>query len=121
MSPDRAPTFPSAPGAPARLQASPALPLAPTPADARAHLAAASRALWSATLSLMAAFMQTAGPAHRYLLARRIARNFDILSGQECFDGGCRATFARLARRWQDRSEQFSPTPAPRTLFGSLF
>lgn len=75
------------------------------------RLAAANRALWTATLALMTAFMQTPAPAHRYLLARRIARNFDTLSGQECFDQGCRATFARLAKRWHARSQQFSPTP----------
>ena len=37
-------------------------------------------ALWSATLSLMAAYMQQPAPAHRLLLARRIAANFDILA-----------------------------------------
>jgi hypothetical protein len=72
-------------------------------------LAEASRALWTATLSLMTAFMQTAAPAHRYLLSRRIARNFDTLARQECFDSGCRASFGRLATRWQARSEQFAP------------
>lgn len=78
------------------------------------QLAAANRALWTATLALMTAFMQTSAPAHRYLLARRIARNFETLSGQDCFDQGCRATFARLATRWQARSQQFSPEPARR-------
>ena len=78
------------------------------------RLAAANRALWAATVALMTAFMQTAAPAHRYLLARRIARNFETLSGQECFDPGCRATFARLAGRWQQRSDQFAPHPPRR-------
>ena len=78
------------------------------------RLAAANRALWTATLALMTAFMQTPAPAHRYLLARRIARNLETLSGQDCFDQGCRATFARLATRWQARSQQFSPEPPPR-------
>jgi hypothetical protein len=73
------------------------------------QLAAASRALWTATLSLMAAFMQTPAPAHRYLLARRISRNLGTLARQDCFDRGCRATFARLAGRWQARSEHFAP------------
>jgi hypothetical protein len=73
------------------------------------QLAQASRALWAATLSLMTAFMQTPAPAHRYLLARRIARNFETLAGQECFDRGCRASFDRLAQRWQANSEQFAP------------
>jgi hypothetical protein len=86
-------------------------------------LANASRALWAATLSLMAAFMQTPAPAHRYLLARRISRNFETLAGQECFDHGCRASFGRLARRWQARSEQFAPErPEPaRGLLRLLF
>ena len=75
------------------------------------QLAQANRALWVATLSLMTAFMQTPAPAHRYLLARRISRNFDTLSRQDCFDAGCRASFVRLARRWQARSEQFAPAP----------
>jgi hypothetical protein len=57
----------------------------------------------------MTAFMQTAAPAHRYLLARRISRNFDTLSRQDCFDGGSRASFGRLAQRWGQRSEQLSP------------
>ena len=73
------------------------------------RLVAANRALWTATLALMTAFMQTAAPAHRCLLARRIARNFETLSGQDCFDAGCRASFSRLARRWQARAEQLSP------------
>ena len=56
----------------------------------------ASRALWLATLSLMAAFMQTQAPAHRYLLARRIARNFETLRSQDCFSADCRRRFDRL-------------------------
>jgi hypothetical protein len=76
---------------------------------AAVQLAQANRALWIATLSLMTAFMQTPAPAHRYLLSRRIARNFETLSGQDCFDTGCRASFGRLAKRWQARSEQFAP------------
>lgn len=90
---------------PAPAQAAPALPL---------RLAEASRALWVATLSLMTAFMQNTAPAHRYLLARRIARNLDTLARQDCFDAGCRASFTRLARRWQARAEQFAPdSPRP--------
>jgi hypothetical protein len=82
------------------------------PATPAQQLAQASRALWSATLALMTAFMQTPAPAHRYLLARRIGRNFETLSGQECFDAGCRASFGRLARRWLARSEEFAPESA---------
>ena len=80
---------------PAQAQASPAV-----------LLAQASRALWAATLSLMTAYMQTPAPAHRYLLARRIAANFGTLCTQDCFDPGCRASFARLADRWQALAAQ---------------
>ena len=87
-------------------------PDAPAPAAAPAapalQLAQACRALWVATLSLMTAFMQMQAPAHRYLLARRIARNLETLAGQECFDAGCRARFARLAPRWRARAQQFA-------------
>ena len=79
-------------------------------ADAQAlALTRACAALWTATLSLMTAYMQTVAPAHRYLLARRIGRNLDTLSRQDCFDAGCRASFSRLARRWQLRAEQVAP------------
>ena len=66
----------------------------------------ASRALWLATLSLMAAFMQTQAPAHRYLLARRIARNFETLRAQDCFSPDCRRRFGRLESRWQAQAER---------------
>ena len=101
---------------PAQAQASPASRLGQATGPARqqaVRLADASRALWMATLSLMTAFMQTPAPAHRCLLARRISRNLDTLSRQECFDAGCRARFERLARRWQSRAEQFAPEPPP--------
>jgi hypothetical protein len=100
---------------PAGASASPAFQLAPedrSPADAhsqQALLAQASGALWTATLSLMTAFMQTPAPAHRYLIARRISRNLDTLAGQDCFQAGCRSTFARLALRWQTRSQEYAP------------
>jgi hypothetical protein len=80
-------------------------------------LAQASRALWVATLALMTAFMQTGAPAHRLLLARRIARNFETLQDQECFDSASRASFRRLAGRWRQHAERISPEgerkPAP--------
>jgi hypothetical protein len=76
------------------------------------QLALASRALWVATLSLMTAYMQNTAPAHRLLLARRIARNLDTLARQECFATGCRASFERLARRWQARADQLTPEGA---------
>jgi hypothetical protein len=81
----------------------------------------ASAALWLATLSLMTAFMQTGAPAHRYLLARRIARNLDTLRHQECFPQRTRETFAKLSKRWHGRAEQLSPAPAESSgFFGRL-
>jgi len=87
------------------------------------QLAQASRALWLATLSLITAYMQNTAPAHRLLVARRIARNLDTLARQECFAAGCRASFARLAHRWQARADQLTPAgPAPHTgLLARLF
>jgi hypothetical protein len=79
--------------------------------NADAELAQACRALWLATLSLMTAFMHTQAPAHRYLLARRVTTNFQTLSAQPCFDAGCRATFARLAGKWQHHADKVSPHP----------
>ena len=78
-------------------------------APSAAALADACRALWLATLGLMTAFMQQPAPAHRLLLARRIARNLDTLSRQECFSAECRATFARLTLRWQEQAGQAMP------------
>ena len=93
-----------------------AVPSLPQPApagyggSAAAQLAEACRALWLATLSLMTAFLQTQAPAHRCLLARRIAGNLRTLSGQPCFDDACRATFTRLADRWTAQAEQYAPS-----------
>src|SRR5688572_8877089 len=81
----------------------------PSGADAAGQLADACRALWLATLGLMTAFMQTPAPAHRLLLARRIARNLETLSQQDCFAPDCRATFARLSGRWQEQAAQHAP------------
>ena len=108
-------------------RASPSTPPSPHLAAAPTHqgdtvaaaLAAANRALWLATLGLMTAYMQTPAPAHRYLLARRISRNFETLATQDCFDSGCRASFGRLGQRWQARSEQFAP-PAVQPVRGLL-
>ena len=86
----------------------PAPPAEATASPAQA-LALASRALWLATLSLMTAYMQNAAPAHRLLLARRIAGNLQTLAGQDCFGSRCRGSFARLARRWQARADQLTP------------
>ncbi|MBK0392151.1 hypothetical protein [Ramlibacter algicola] len=71
----------------------------------------ASRALWLATLSLMTAFMQTQAPAHRLLMARRIARNFATLREQECFSADCRNRFARLGAHWQRIADRLQGTP----------
>jgi hypothetical protein len=101
-------------GAPAPFPPSQTAPDEASPSPALA-LARASGALWVATLSLMTAYLQNTAPAHRLLLARRIARNLDTLSRQECFAAGCRATFARLARRWDQRAGRLSPEgEAPR-------
>lgn len=78
----------------------------PSPVIDQATLSQACGTLWLATLSLMTAFMQTRAPAHRQLLARRIARNFDTLRSQECFSPRTRASFARLACRWQRRADR---------------
>jgi hypothetical protein len=76
-------------------------------ADALA-LSRACSALWIATLSLMAAFMQTSAPAHRYLIARKIARNLETLRDQDCFTPTCRATFSKLSQRWAANADQLA-------------
>jgi hypothetical protein len=76
---------------------------APRPAMAASAcpLERACVALWSATLSLMAAYMQQPAAAHRMLLACRIAANFGTLARQESFSPASRDAFARLQGRWQ--------------------
>jgi hypothetical protein len=76
-------------------------------------LSRACSALWTATLSLMAAFMQTSAPAHRYLIARKIARNLETLREQECFTSDCRATFSRLSQRWTAKADQIARQEDP--------
>jgi hypothetical protein len=73
-------------------------------------LVRACTALWTATLSLMAAFMHTGAPAHQYLIARRIARNLATLHEQDCFSTECRARFAALSARWGAKAERLEPT-----------
>jgi hypothetical protein len=86
---------------------------APTVAqDQAAELAQACNALWAATLSLMVAFMHQSAPAHRYLLAKRIARNFETLKEQECFSAATRDKFVTLAKRWQQKVKALSPVEA---------
>ncbi|KQT13815.1 hypothetical protein [Ramlibacter sp. Leaf400] len=82
-----------------------------TTTPATPELQEASRALWLATLSLMTAFMQTQAPAHRLLMARRIARNFKTLRSQDCFSPDCRHRFARLESRWQAQAERLEGRP----------
>jgi len=74
-----------------------------------AQLVSACTALWTATLSLMVAFMRTPAPAHRYLMARRIARNLATLQEQDCFSAASRASFAKLSRRWSDKADRLAP------------
>jgi hypothetical protein len=95
-----------------------------TPSEAErlaAQLAEACTALWTATLSLMTAFMQTRAPAHRYLIARRIARNLATLQAQDCFSAPSRASFAKLSRRWSDKADRMaSQQQRPRGGIGLL-
>lgn len=86
---------------------------APSPAQLAA-LSQACRSLWLATLSLMTAFMHQPAPAHRYLLARRIANNLATLRDQECYDAQTRADFSRLSVRWQRKAELLTPGREPR-------
>jgi hypothetical protein len=67
-------------------------------------------ALWLATLSLMTAYMRTQAPAHRYLLARRIAANLGTLQAQDCFGAKSRRSFARLSSRWSETATRLAPT-----------
>jgi len=71
-------------------------------------LSRACAALWMATLSLMTAFMQTPAPAHRYLIARKIARNLGTLREQDCFTRECRMIFSNLSQRWNAKAEQLA-------------
>jgi hypothetical protein len=82
----------------------------PDASDLAVQLASACAALWTATLSLMVAFMKTPAPAHRYLIARKIARNLATLHRQEdCFNVQSRASFLALSRRWSDRADRLAP------------
>ena len=95
-------------------------------ADARVReklaLTQACNALWVATLSLMTAFMQTAAPAHRYLIARKIAKNLAMLREEETvFSAECRMIFNNLAQRWLAKADQLAPeAQRPRDGMGLL-
>jgi hypothetical protein len=92
------------------------------PTDSGADYLALSRActaLWMATLSLMTAFMQTPAPAHRVLIARKIARNLGTLHEQDCFTCECRMIFSNLSQRWKDKADQLArQEDRPRGGFG---
>lgn len=84
-------------------------------------LSQACAALWMATLSLMTAFMQTPAPAHRYLIARKIARNLGLLREQDCFTAECRMIFSNLSQRWSAKADQLArPDDGPRGGMGLL-
>ena len=71
-------------------------------------LTRACNALWVATMALMTAFMQNPAPAHRDLIARKIARNLGTLREQDCFTTECRMIFSNLAAHWITRADQLA-------------
>jgi hypothetical protein len=82
-------------------------------------LSRACTTLWVATLSLMTAFMQTSAPAHRYLIARKIAKNLSMLREEEqVFTAECRMIFSNLAQRWSAKADQLAPGEQPRSGLG---
>jgi hypothetical protein len=102
--------------------ATPALLDADANADANAvKLSRACAALWTATLALMTAFMQNPAPAHRVLIARKIAKNLKLLHEQECFTTECRMIFSNLAQRWTAKADLLSrQDDNPHGGFGAL-
>ena len=77
--------------------------------DDRLALQRACAALWVATLSLMTAFMHNNAPAHRYLIARKIAKNLTMLGEEEqVFTVESRMTFSVLAQRWTAKADQLA-------------
>lgn len=91
-----------------------------TPANA-VTLSRACAALWTATLALMTAFMQNPAPAHRVLIARKIARNLNLLQEQDCFTTECRMIFSNLAQRWTAKADLLArQEDHPRGGFGLL-
>lgn len=91
-------------------------------ADASAvTLPQACAALWTATLALMTAFMQNPAPAHRYLIARKIAKNLKLLHEQDCFTTECRMIFSNLAQRWTAKADLLArDEDRPRGGFGLM-
>lgn len=81
----------------------------------------ACAALWTATLALMTAFMQNPAPAHRVLIARKIAKNLKLLHEQECFTTECRMIFSNLSQRWTAKADVLTrQEDLPRGGFGLL-
>lgn len=77
--------------------------------DDHIALQRACMALWVATLSLMTAFMHNNAPAHRYLIARKIAKNLSMLHREEqVFTTECRMIFNNLAQRWTAKADQLA-------------
>lgn len=76
-------------------------------------LSRACAALWTATLALMTAFMQNPAPAHRVLIARKIAKNLKLLHQQECFTNECRMIFSNLSQRWTAKAELLTAQADP--------
>ncbi len=94
---------------------------AATPEANAVTLSRACAALWTATLALMTAFMTTSAPAHRYLIARKIARNLGTLQQQDCFTVECRMIFSNLSERWTAKADLLaSQEDRPRGGFGLL-
>ena len=94
----------AAPAAPANTS-----PHAAAANDDRIALQRACTALWVATLALMTAFMHNNAPAHRYLIARKIANNLSMLHREELvFTAECRLIFSNLAQRWTTKAEQLA-------------
>lgn len=90
-------------------------------ASEKLALTHACTALWVATLSLMTAFMQTTAPAHRYLIARKIARNLATLREEEAvFSAECRMIFNNLSQRWSANADRLAPRERPRGGMGLL-
>jgi hypothetical protein len=57
----------------------------------------------------MTAFMHNHAPAHRYLIARKIAKNLAMLHREEqVFSAECRMIFANLAQRWTANADQLA-------------
>jgi hypothetical protein len=89
---------------PAAPAATPSHPAAAN--DDRIALQRACTVLWMATLSLMTAFMHNNAPAHRHLIARKIAQNLCMLHQEEqVFSAACRMIFCSLAQRWTAKAD----------------